>query len=515
MFMYRTYLQMFFILCCCLAFDQASFAQGKPVKTENGLITGLQKGSVRSFFGVPFAAPPVGDLRWKAPQPVQNWQGIKACTSFPASAMQADPVPFMMWTEEFIAPPKPLSEDCLYLNVWTAAKSSKEKRPVFVWIHGGGFTSGASTCAVYDGDAMAQKGLVFVSINYRLGAFGFLAHPELSKESGHNASGNYALLDQIATLQWIKKNITAFGGDPNNVTIAGQSAGSFAVNALIASPLAKGLFHRAIPQSGGLFNPGRIKSLPDAEKTGQLFMKNAGVSNLAELRQKSAEEVLKIAATIPWGSFGPVSDEYVLPTDLYTYFKQQKQNQIPILTGWVTGDGNLAAGQNTTAQQFKDNSKKVYGDKLDAFLALFPANSDAEAGKSALKQGLISFAVLSSHVMATTNSKPSFLYQFSHVPVDKPDFPNYGAFHTSEVPFALHTLHLWKRPWRQADYDMEKIMSQYWVNFAKNGDPNGPGLPVWKAYESKTRTILELGDPVVPKPGLFQPEINFMEALVH
>ena len=199
------------------------FAQGKPIKTVNGLVSGLQNGAVRSYLGIPFAAPPVGDLRWKAPQAVQNWKGIRACTKFSASPIQNKPVPFSMWTEEFIAPPEPLSEDCLYLNVWTAAKSPKEKRPVLVWIYGGGFVSGSSACAVYDGDAMAQKGVVYVSINYRVGALGFMAHPELTKESGYNASGNYAFLDQIAALNWIKQNIAGFGGDPNNVAIAAVS----------------------------------------------------------------------------------------------------------------------------------------------------------------------------------------------------------------------------------------------------------------------------------------------------
>lgn len=492
----------------------STLAQIKPLKTANGLISGIQNGSVRIYLGIPFATPPVGDLRWKAPQAAQNWKGIRACTRFPASAMQSKPQPFSMWTEEFIAPPEPLSEDCLYLNVWTAAKSTKEKRPVLVWIHGGGFVSGASTCAVYNGEALAQKGVVYVSINYRLGAFGFLAHPELSKESGHSASGNYAFLDQIAALQWVKKNIAAFGGDPNNVTIAGQSAGSFAVNALIASPLAKGLFHRAIAQSGGLFNTSRSRTLSDAEKTGELFAKNAGVSSLADLRQKSADEVLKIASTMPWGSFSPIGDGYVLPADIFAHFRAGQQNQIPIMTGWVTGDGSLGVGgAKTTAEQFKTNNQKVYGNKFSEFLKLYPASSDEEAQQSALKQGLISFAVFSSHMMAKTNNKASFVYQFSHVPVDKPDFPNYGAFHTSEVPFALHTLKLWNRPWRQVDYDLERIMSDYWVNFTKNGDPNGPGLPQWKAYDQSEGTIMELGDQVKPKSGLFKAELALIEGL--
>src|SRR5579863_6920032 len=221
-------------------------------KTDAGMVSGIKNstGDVTAFKGIPFAAPPVGDLRWKAPQPVQHWDGIKKCDSFGPSPMQLKPFPFIVYTSEFLIPENPIGEDCLYLNVWTGAKSKAEKRPVFVWIYGGGFSSGGSACPIYDGEALAKKGIIFVSINYRVGVFGFFAHPELTKESPDKASGNYGLLDQIAALKWVKKNIAAFGGDPDKVTIAGQSAGSMSVNALVASPLTKGLFKRAIAESG-------------------------------------------------------------------------------------------------------------------------------------------------------------------------------------------------------------------------------------------------------------------------
>ncbi|HXB09294.1 MAG TPA: carboxylesterase family protein, partial [Puia sp.] len=231
------------------------------VKVEGGLISGAvnQAGNIHVFKGVPFAAPPVGVLRWKAPQPVPSWTGVKSCVAFGPSPMQDAPVPFSMWSEEFLIRKEPIGEDCLYLNIWSGAAAPTEKRPVLLWIYGGGFGSGGANVPIYDGEAMAKKGVVFVSINYRVGIFGFFAHPALTRESGHGASGNYGLLDQIAALKWVRKNIAAFGGDPANVTIAGQSAGSISVNCLVASPLASGLFQRAIGESGASFtngNPG-------------------------------------------------------------------------------------------------------------------------------------------------------------------------------------------------------------------------------------------------------------------
>ena len=248
------------------------------VKTASGLVSGYASGPVAVFKGIPYAAPPVGELRWRAPLPTTNWDGLLKCEAWPASAMQSKPGPFMMWTEECIAPPEPLSEDCLYLNVWTAAQSPGRRYPVIVWIHSGGFKGGAGSCAVYDGEGMARQGIVFVTINYRLGVFGFLSLPELTEESPMKTSGNYGLLDQIAALQWVRRNIAAFGGDPDNVTIAGQSAGSISVNMLIASPFGKGLFHRAIAQSGGIFSRGMLKTVADAEKAGRAFMEGTSWS---------------------------------------------------------------------------------------------------------------------------------------------------------------------------------------------------------------------------------------------
>ncbi|MCA0365679.1 MAG: carboxylesterase family protein [Bacteroidetes bacterium] len=482
------------------------------VATVNGKVEGYIKENLRIFKGIPFAAPPIGEFRWKAPQPVKNWTGVKKCNSFSASPIQNKPAPFYCWSEEFIAKPEPLSEDCLYLNVWTTSKSTKEKQPVMVWIYGGGLSSGSANCDIYDGEEMAKKGVVFVSVNYRVGVLGFMAHPELTKESGYHASGNYGFLDQIAALKWVQKNIAAFGGDPSNVTILGQSAGAFSVNALIASPLAKGLFHKAIPQSGGLLSRMLSQNLTEAEKQGVKFMELAKANSIADLRKISADEMQRLSNDRNAGRFGVTYDNYVLPSDILAYFKAGKHNQVPIMTGWVTGDGGLMGNSNISLENYLKEVREKYADKAETFLSIFPATNDDEAKAMKAKQGLINFAGLPSHLLATLTNKPAYLYQFSHVPPDKPDFPNYGAFHTSEVPYALHTLHLWNRPWQQFDKDLENTMSSYWVNFAKTGNPNGAGLPEWKAYDKSSGNIMSLGDKIENQKGMFKKEFDFLEA---
>ncbi len=501
------------LLLLFLCFSIGVYAQTDLVSLADGKIQGTTNAdkSVRIFKGIPFAAPPVGDLRWKAPQPVKKWTGIKKTTAFSASPIQNKPEPFFCWSEEFIAQPEPLNEDCLYLNVWSSAQSDKEKQPVFVWIYGGGLNSGSANCAIYDGEEMAKKGVVFVSINYRVGVFGFMAHPELSQESGNNASGNYGFLDQIAALKWVQKNIAAFGGDPKNVTIAGQSAGAFSVTAMIASPLAKGLFHKAIPQSGGLLSKTLSQNLAKSEEQGLNFMKKAEANNLTALRKIPTDELQKLSNDQTVGRFGVTMDGYVLPTDLMDYFKNGKHNQTPVLAGWVTGDGSFFGSQKMSVEEYKKEAKTKYGDKADEFLSIFPGSNEDEIKAAKQKVTLIGFAGLPAHLLAGYNTKPSYMYQFSHVPPDKPDFPNYGAFHTSEVPYALHTLHTWVRPWQQLDRDLENIMSSYWVNFAKTGNPNGANLPEWKSYDKQTGNILELGDKVELKAALFKKEFDFLE----
>jgi para-nitrobenzyl esterase len=448
----------------------SSFAQN-IVKTSNGRVQGYVNGEVQIFKGVPFAAPPMGELRWKSPQPVQNWSDIKKCTEFSASPIQNKPAPFYCWSEEFIAKPEPLSEDCLYLNVWTTAKSNAKKQPVFVWIYGGGLNSGSANCDIYDGEEMAKKGVVFVSLNYRVGVFGFMAHPELSKESGNNSSGNYGFLDQMAALRWIQENIEAFGGDPQNVTIAGQSAGAFSVNALIASPLAKGLFHKAVLQSGGLLSNMLSQDLINAEAQGLVFMKKAKANSLADLRQRTAQELQILSNNQEIGRFGTTLDGYILPTNLIQHFKDEKHNQVPMLAGWVTGDGSFLGESKMTLEDYNKEAQNKYEEKATEYLNIFPATNNDEVKAMKQRQTLIGFAALPIHLLATLTHKSSYLYQFSHVPPNKANFPDYGVFHTSEVPFALHNLHTWQRPWQLLDKEIENVMSSYWINFAKTGNP--------------------------------------------
>jgi para-nitrobenzyl esterase len=501
-----------FILICCILVGCNQTHQ-TVILTDKGKIEGSfnTDKTVRIFKGIPFAAPPLGNLRWKAPQPAASWDGILPCTKFGPSPIQNAPKPFYCWTEEFIAKPQPINEDCLYLNVWTTAKSENEKQPVFVWIYGGGLTSGSANCAIYDGEELAKKGVVFVSINYRVGILGFMAHPELSKESGHNASGNYGFMDQIEALKWVQKNIVAFGGDPNNVTIAGQSAGAFSVNTLIASPLAENIFHKAILQSGGLLGSSRAQSLADAEVIGMRFMEEAAATTIEELRQLPVEEVQSISNDSEIGSVGITKDGYVVPKDLMAHFRNGKQQQLPIISGWVTGDGDFLGGIEMTVEEYKEEAIANYGDNAASFLTIFPAETNEEVKKMKSKLGMLNFAGVPSHLLADYNTQPSYLYQFGHVPPDKLDFPDYGAFHTSEVPYALHTLHTWNRNWQPIDKTIEAALSSYWVNFAKTGNPNGDDLPIWKTYDKQFGNIMVIEDTtLITKEGFLKSEVDFL-----
>lgn len=504
-----------FILTCCV-FIGCNQSNEAIIVINKGTIEGsfsIDK-KVRIFKGIPFAAPPVGDLRWKAPHPAVPWDGILQCTEFGPSPIQNTPKPFYCWSEEFIAKPQPLNEDCLYLNVWTTAKPEAEKQPVIVWIYGGGLSSGSANCAIYDGEELAKKGVVFVSINYRVGILGFMSHPELSKESGYDASGNYGFMDQIAALKWVQKNIEAFGGDPNNVTIAGQSAGAFSVNALIASPLAENIFHKAILQSGGILGSYSPQDLTDAEATGVKFMEKAKATTINELRQLSAQEIQNISNDSKIGRFGITKDNHILPKDLMAYFKNGKQQQIPVISGWVTGDGDFLGGNEMTVEEYNEEAIATYGDKAASFLMTFPAETNEDVKKMKSKLGMLNFAGLTSHLLAAFNTQPSYLYQFGHVPPDKQDFPNYGAFHTSEVPYALHTLHTWKRNWQPTDKTIEDALSSYWVNFAKTGNPNGDNLPIWKTYDKQSGNIMVIDDTKLSsKEGFLKDELDFLSEI--
>jgi para-nitrobenzyl esterase len=462
------------------------------IKTHSGRVAGTVSSDDRVYIfkGVPYAAPPVDNLRWKSPQPVHSWKGIRNCDQFAPSAMQGKPVPFMMYTSEFLIPAEPVSEDCLYLNIWSPANVSGEKLPVIVWIHGGAFVSGSGSCPIYDGENMARKGVVFVTINYRLGVFGFFAHPFLTRESGNHSSGNYAFLDQVAALQWVQKNIGAFGGDPHRVTIAGQSAGAFSVNALMVSPLAKGLFQRVIAESGGMFsNNGLALSLADAEKNGAQLMQNLNVTTVWDMRKIPAETLLKSASS---SRFAPVIDGYVLPRKVYDIFYDAKQNDVPVLTGWNGGDG-FPSANDPSVQEYKENAVKKYGNLAEEFLTVFPGNTKEEIRNSLFalnRDQLFAWQAYTWAKLETQGGRNKvFLYQFNRIP---PGAEQYGAFHSAEIAYALHSLQMWNKPWTEEDKRLEDIMSSYWINFASSGDPNGDGLPAWLSFDPNSNELMIL-----------------------
>ncbi|RFZ81460.1 carboxylesterase family protein [Mucilaginibacter terrenus] len=494
------------LLLCAFAVAQDAF---KVVKTSSGPVSGAASadGAVMSFKGIPFAAPPVGELRWKAPQPVTPWTDVRACTNFAQSPMQGKPNEFGVYTREFLIKDEPLSEDCLYLNVWTGAKAVSEKRPVIVWVYGGGFVSGGTNVPIYDGEALARKGVLLVSIPYRVGIFGFFAHPELTKESPNHASGNYGLMDLIAALQWVKTNIAAFGGDPDNVTIAGQSAGSFAVNYLVASPQAKGLFKRAIAESGAGFINGPLgaTTLAQAERGGVETAKKLGANSLADLRKLSAEDLLK------QHNARPIVDGYILPQDVATIFASGKENKADLLTGWNMDDAFI--GKLKNAADYKADVQKQYKQKAAEFLKLYPANTDAEAERSQINISRdITFGIQNftwANVQAS-KGRPVYLYRFvRRVPANEA-FKKYGAFHTAEVAYAFNNLKFLNRPFEPGDQKLADVMSSYWVNFATKGDPNGPGLPIWPMYKTTNSKMMQLGEKQVPTALFDKAALEFM-----
>ncbi|MEM8897466.1 MAG: carboxylesterase family protein [Bacteroidota bacterium] len=462
------------------------------ITIDNGLIRGLASSQgIKVFKGIPFAAPAIGELRWKAPQPVKSWEGVRTCTTFAASAIQNEPIPFLCWSEEYLIPKEPISEDCLYLNVWTGASLPDEKRPVLVYIHGGAFISGGSACPVYDGEALAKKGVVVVNFNYRLGAFGYLAHPSLSKESAHQVSGNYNLLDMIAALKWVQRNIAAFGGDPENVTIAGQSAGAVAASYLSSSPLAKGLFHKVIAESGASFfrtgNNEDTFSLASAEKKGVDFANALGCTTLEELRATAADSIL--AATR--GFDLPVIDGYVLAENSVSAYEKGTQMDIPILMGWNKDD---LEGGPITLTAFRENVQKRFGELSEEFLSEYPAGSDEEATQSLahmirdenIGMGMYAWAKW----QQKTGKSKVFLYNFHRDLPGNSNGRDFGAFHSGEIPYAYDNLHMLDRPWTDIDHRIADMMSDYWVNFMSSGDPNASDLPKWEPYDPVEELVM-------------------------
>ena len=462
----------------------------KPIANTNaGKVAGFKEGNINVFKGIPFAAPPVGELRWKAPQPIKPWSGVKECIQFAASPMQFDPVPFMCWSEEFLIPKKPIDEDCLYLNVW--AKNTATKKPVLVYIYGGGFVSGGAGCAIYDGKEMAEKDVVFVSINYRVGVFGFLAHPELTKESGYGASGNYALLDMIASLKWVKENIAAFGGDPNQITIAGQSAGAFAVNHLCASPLAKGLFKGAIAQSGGSVLTSALRpttSLQQAENMGLDFAKKLNARSIEDLRKLSAQNIFNAKQGLTY----PIEDGYVLPSSIADIYANGKQNDVALILGWNLDD--KVTGPPVSAEAYKQQLQKQFGTNADKVLQYYPATNDVIAAASQDNLSRDGFFGVQGYAWANAQllkgKSNVFVYNFNRKLPSYSAASNFGAFHTGEVPYVFNNLKTVNRPWEDIDIQLADQLSSYWVNFVKSGNPNGGNLTHWPAYTTEKDQVL-------------------------
>jgi len=470
-----------------------------PVSTVSGQVSGTTSsdGKIEIFRGIRYAAPPVGDLRWKAPQPVKPWKSVQNANNYGASCMQQLQRSRLPWSKEFMAQNED-SEDCLTLNVWTPASSPAKKLPVFVWIHGGGFTEGSGEIPVYEGTELARTGMVVVTINYRLGIFGFLAHPELTAESPHHSSGNYGLLDQVAALQWVKSNIQAFGGDPENVTICGQSAGAASVHALVASPLAKGLFQRGIAQSGSGVIGFPQASLADGEKTGVTFAAARGAHSLKELRALSAEALMAAQSqgSSPMSRFPPVVDGWFYPEDPSQILAEGKQNDVPFITGLMANDSRSLSGPPLSAEAFQKRVTELYGPMAEDFLKLYPAGSEPEANQSQLEsareRGKVSMYLWALR-RAKTAKTPVYTYFFTQALPD-PAHPEFGAFHTGEVPYVFRNLAIFDRPFKPVDHKVSDVISTYWKHFAQTGNPNSADLPQWSAASAENESTMEIGE---------------------
>jgi len=476
-------------------------AQILTAKVTGGTVQGVLNSNIVSFKGIPFAAPPIGELRWRPPQPVINWPNVKQANSFAPGCMQ-DPAMAVM----FGAPPL-VKEDCLYLNVWTPAHSANERLPVMVWIHGGAFTAGMTSIPLYDGTHLAQKGVVLVSIAYRVGPFGFLATQQLAQETG-KGSGNYGLLDMIAALRWVKKNIEAFGGDTSRVTLFGESAGGIAVSMLAASPLAKGLFQRAISESGGYFQPpkyadeGGQNGMPEklAEKQGSDFLSTLGTTDVRAARTLSAELVQKEAGPALSARFWPVYDGYVLPGDVYDLYQGKHFNDTPILIGTNSDEGALFARPGVTTASFTGEVREGYDAKASLILAAYPNSTDTDAAtssKNLFRDTAFAWPTWAwARLQSRVSKNPAYVYYFDHRSPLTPD----GATHGAEMRFVFGNFDPRTGPPSAADLALADKISSYWVNFAKTGDPNAAGLPGWPAFDETTQQVLYIDGTLAAKP---------------
>lgn len=478
-------------------------AAADPLKLDTGLVSGAAGATpeMRIYRGIPFAAPPVAALRWRAPQAPAHWEGVRKAEQFSHVCTQTNPQS---------------SEDCLYLNVWTAAKPG-EKLPVLVWIYGGGYSNGSGSQSDYDGEALAKKGAVVVTFNYRLGALGFFAHPELTREAGGHGAANFGLLDAIAALQWVQRNIAAFGGDTARVTLFGESAGSGMVSNLMASPLAKGLFQRAIGESGGwnTSSIGKLRTLAMAEEAGVKLAAGLGAKSLAELRAKPAADFVSGGR-----GGGPVVDGWSVPRDPALTFAEGLQNDVPVLVG-SNRDESFGA-HPATLEDFVERARRQYGPLAETFLKLYPAASLEQAQDASFIAGRDEMAWIMrnwARLAQSTGKSKSWVYFFTKQPpvlanASGPLTPNkFGsATHTSEIVYVFGNLRP-PRAWTDGDRILSDAMSTYWVNFAANGDPNGKGLPEWAPFDTaKNPGALLLGDRIAAGSVLKPEAIAFFQA---
>ena len=476
------------VLVLLFSFSGVLFAkQPAPIKVREGLIQGINEDGLTVYKGVPFAAPPVGDLRWRAPQPAAKWEGVKQTIQFAPAPMQ------------YGNPPSGKSEDCLYLNVWTPAKSADDRIPVLVWIYGGGFSFGSTSEPVYDGKKLAHKGVVLVSIAYRVGQLGFLAHPELSSESPMHTSGNYGLLDQIAALKWIKENIAAFGGDPNKITIFGESAGAISVSMLCASPLAKGLFQGAISQSGGSFGPTRpttfpgenMKTLQQAEADGLIFAQKAGASTIADLRKMPADQ-LPSGFGLPGG--WPIVDGSVIPDDQYKLYEAGKFNDVSVLIGYNSDEG-ASFSPGRTPEEYIEGVKKRYGKFADELIKAYPVgeNSVPKTARDLARDAAFGWHTWSWARLQSEKGKSNVYYyyfdQHPDYPKDSPRY-GYGSPHGQDVAYVFLNLDAANPQITKSDLEISEAMGTYWTNFAKYGNPNPIGSLQWPEFNQNKPSVM-------------------------
>lgn len=497
----------------------------EKVRLDSGPVSGVQEGEIRSYLGIPYAAPPVGDLRFREPRPVKGWKDVRACTQYGPACPQMDAAELSGGNIG------ETSEDCLYLNVWTPAQEPDDALPVMVWIHGGGFTTGAGSLPIYNGENLAASGVVVVTINYRLGPLGFLAHPSLSQENAEGSSGNYGLLDQIEALKWVQRNIVGFGGDAGRVTVFGESAGGISVCDLMVSPLTEGLFQRAISESGPYtalsFPSGSIRDLNIAETTGESFATALGCEGApdvaAAMRDKSVDELLQastemkspLAGTL---KFGPVIDDWVITDDPARLFAAGKQHAVPLMVGTNADEGTIFAPK-VTLNEYRALDAFVYGASAAEVFAMFPAGNDSEAQESLVRLiTQLGFAAQARFAAAcvANSGESAYLYQFTQV-VESPLASGLGSFHGLEIPYVFGNLNAFDSygltP-SESDLALSRAMMAYWTSFARNGIPQAPGEAAWPAYQSSTDQNLELGTTIKVNTGLFKSQCDLAETFL-